>query len=160
VTTAFDGTKLNVFALRLDRDGNLWVGTAKDGIFRVHGDTVDHYGRSQGLSGTYIHSLFEDREGIVWAATNNGIDSLRDPNVTTFSVVEGLGADGAAGILAARDGTVWVANAVSLDHIGNGIVSSIHTGRGLPGSQVSSMLEDHAGNLWLGVDDALYVLME
>jgi len=157
VTPTFDGSKVTVFSLRFDRDGNLWVGTANGGVFRVHGNAVDHYERTEGLSGDYVRAFFEDREGIVWAATNNGVDRFHDPRVTTFSAAEGLGADQAVGILASRDGTTWVANAYSLDHIVNGAVSSIRTGHGLPGQQVASLLEDRAGNMWVGVDDGLYL---
>src|SRR5271169_4464289 len=38
VTPTFDGSKVTVFSLRFDRDGNLWVGTASAGVFRVHGN--------------------------------------------------------------------------------------------------------------------------
>jgi len=158
VTPDFDGSKVGVFSMRVDRGGNLWVGTNREGVFRVHGNVVDHYARTEGLSSDFVRTLFEDREGIIWAATNNGVDNFHDPLVTTFSAVEGLGKDWAVGILASRDGTIWVANAESLDHIEkNGSISSIRTGSGLPGSQVSSLLEDRAGNMWVGVDDGLYV---
>ena len=160
VTPTFDGSKYPVFSLRFDGHGNLWVGTDRKGIFRVRGNVVDHYGLTESLSGDFVRVLFEDRGGIVWAATNNGIDKFHDPRVTTFSAVEGLGADQAVGILASRDGTIWVANGESLDHIVNGSVSSIRYKHGLPGQQVSSLLEDRAGNLWVGVDDALYLLKD
>jgi signal transduction histidine kinase/ligand-binding sensor domain-containing protein len=157
VTPTFDGSKVTVFSLRFDRNGNLWVGTASDGVLRIHGNVVDHYRRTEGLSGDFVRDFFEDREGIVWAATNNGVDSFHDSHVTTLSAVEGLSRDSAVGILASRDGTIWVANAYSLDHIGDETVSSIQTGHGLPGQQVTSLLEDHAGNMWVGVDDGLYL---
>ncbi len=160
VTPTFDGSKLNVTSLMFDRDGNLWIGTDAKGLFRVYGNTVEHYGHTEGLSGDSVWALFEDREGIVWAGTTSGIDSFRDPRVTTFSALQGLGKDSAAGILASRDGTIWVANHGSLDRIKNGTVSSIRRGDGLPGSQVAAMLEDHAGNMWVGVDDGLYLFKE
>jgi len=159
VTPRFDGSKLAVMALHLGRDGSLWVGTVGNGVFRVRGSTVEHYGRAEGLSSDSVQALFEDREGILWVTTTNGIDSFRDPPVATFSALEGLApGDGAVGVLASRDGTMWVANSGSLDHIEkNGTVSSIRWGKGLPGDQVSAMLEDRAGNLWMGVYDGLYV---
>jgi signal transduction histidine kinase/ligand-binding sensor domain-containing protein len=157
VTPTFDGSKVVVNAMKFDHDGNLWVGTVGKGIFRIHGNVVDHYQRTDGLSSDTVLTLFEDREGIVWTGTTNGIDSFRDPSVTTFSAREGLGADAATGVMASRDGTIWVANAGSLDQIKDGTVSSIRTGSGLPGHQVSSLLEDRAGNMWVGVDDGLYV---
>ena len=158
VTQTFDGSKFGVFALRFDQDGNLWVGTDSDGVFRVRGNAVDHYARAEGFSSDFVRAFFEDREGIIWAATSNGVDKFHDPQVTTFSAVEGLGKDWAVGVSASRDDTIWVANAESLDRIEkNGAISSIRTGSGLPGSQVSSLLADRAGNMWVGVDDGLYV---
>ena len=160
VTPTFDGSSLDIGTLMFDRDGNLWVGTTGKGLFRVHGDVVDHYDHTNGLSGDSVWALFEDREGIVWAGTTSGIDSFRDPRIATFSPTEGLPKDLAAGILASRDGTIWVGNAGSLDHIVDGNVVSIRAGKGLPGEQVTSMLEDHAGNMWVGVDDALYLFKD
>ena len=160
VTPTFDGSKVEVSAMTFDRDGNLWVAARGKGLYRIHGNVVDHFGRTDGLSSDVVNLLFEDREGILWAATSNGIDSFRDPAITTFSSSEGLGKDAAAGVLASRDGSIWIANDGSLDRIVNGAISSLRTGAGLPGHQVAALLEDRAGNLWIGVDDSLYVLKE
>jgi signal transduction histidine kinase len=160
VTPHFDGSKVSVTSLIVDRDGNLWVGTDASGVVRIHGDAVERYRQTDGLSGDSVWALTEDREGIVWAGTTSGIDSFRDPRVVTFSAVQGLGKDLAAGILASRDGTVWVANNGSLDRIKNGSVTSIGTSNGLPGNQVAAMLEDRAGNMWVGVDDGLYLFKD
>ncbi len=159
VTHSFDGSKLAVHNLIFDHDGNLWVATSGNGIFRIGGDLVDHYGRADGLAGDSVAALFEDREGILWAATpGEGIDKFRDPPIASFSTLEGLGNALPQGILASRDGTIWVANLGSLDHIEkNGTISSIRTRDGLPGNRVASMLEDRAGNMWVGVDDGLYL---
>ncbi|MGA7646599.1 MAG: two-component regulator propeller domain-containing protein, partial [Terriglobales bacterium] len=54
VTPTFDGSKYPVFSLRFDGHGNLWVGTDRKGIFRVRGNVVDHYERTEGLSGDYV----------------------------------------------------------------------------------------------------------
>ena len=156
VTPSFDGSKIAVTRMILDRHGKLWVGTESKGVFRVDGNVVEHYGQTEGLSSDAVWTLFEDREGIVWAATSNGVDSFRDPAVTTFSATEGLPQNAATGIVASRDGGVWIANDGSLDRIVGGTVSSIRTGAGLPGRQVASLLEDRAGNMWVGVDDGLY----
>ena len=152
-----NGSSFDVGTLMFDREGNLWVGTVGEGLLRIHGNAVEHYDHTNGLSGDSVWAIFEDREGIVWAGTTSGVDSFRDPRITTFSPLEGLGKDLPAGVLASRDGTVWVANAGSLDHIVNETVSSIRAGKGLPGSQVTRLLEDRAGNLWVGVDDGLYL---
>ena len=160
VTSNFDNKDLDVGALMFDHDGNLWMGTVGKGLFRIHGNEVEHYDHTNGLSGDSVWALFEDREGIVWAGTTSGIDSFRDPAIATFSPSEGLSKDLAAGILASRDGSIWVANAGSLDHIVNGNITSIRPSDGLPGEQVAAMFEDGAGNLWVGVDDQLYLFKD
>jgi signal transduction histidine kinase/ligand-binding sensor domain-containing protein len=159
VTPSFEGSRLAVRSMIFDRDRNLWVGTNGNGMFRIRGNLVDHYGRADGLAGDSVGALFEDREGILWAATpGEGIDKFRDPPIASFSIFEGLGNDLPQGVLASRDGTIWVANLGSLDHIEkNGTISSIRTRDGLPGNRVASMLEDSAGNTWVGVDDGLYL---
>jgi len=159
VTRGFDGSKLAVHNIIFDRDGNLWVATGGNGIFRIHGNVVDHYGRADGLAGDTVGALFADRDGMLWVATpGEGLDRFRDPPVASFSTLEGLGNALPQGVLAGRDGTIWVANLGSLDHIKrNGSVSSIRARDGLPGNRVASMLEDRAGNMWVGVDDGLFL---
>jgi len=160
VTAEFDGTKVAVYDMIVDGDGSLWVSSVGKGIFRIRGNVVEHYGRADGLSSDTVTALFEDKERIVWATTTNGIDSFRDPRITTFSALEGLGKDAVTGVLASKDGTIWIANSGSLDHIVNASVSSIRSENGLPGHQVASLLEDRVGNLWVGVDDGLYLFKD
>lgn len=160
VSEHLDDSELSVTSLLVDRDGSLWVATDAGGLLRIRDDAVERYRQTDGLSGDSVWALFEDREGIVWAGTTNGLDSFRDPRVVTFSAAQGLGKELAAGILAGRDDTVWVANSGSLDRIRNGTVTSIGRSAGLPGEQVAALLEDRAGNLWVGVDDGLYLFRD
>ena len=153
VLPGFDGSKFTVYTLMEDSDKSLWVATYGNGIYRVHGQSVEHFGRTEGLSSDAVFDLYEGADGVVWAATSNGIDNFRDLPVTTFSTSEGLGRDGANSVMVAKDGTVWVANLGTLDFIRNGTVSSVH----VPGQQVTSLLEDRNGNIWVGVDDALFI---
>lgn len=157
VTRNFDGTKINVTDLLMDRDQNLWIGTSANGLYRIHGETVDHFGRADGLSSDTVDRLYEDREGILWVTTLGGIDSFTYRNVTSFSRAEGLSENAVSSVMASRDGTVWLSNPGSLDYIRNGEVFSIRSGAGLPGFQVTSLLEDHAGQIWVGVDDGLFL---
>jgi PAS domain S-box-containing protein len=149
----FDGSKVTIEAMIEDSDRNLWIATYGNGIYRIHGQAVDHFGREDGLSSDAILDLYEGDDGIVWAATSDGIDNFRDRPVTTFSTSEGLGRKGATSVMATKDGTVWVASNGTLDFIRNGAVSSVR----VPGQQVGSLVEDHLGNIWVGVDDGLFI---
>jgi signal transduction histidine kinase/ligand-binding sensor domain-containing protein len=155
VTPGLDGSTLAVNTLFLDRDNALWVGTARQGIYRVHGDTVDTFHSTDGLSGDSVFGFHQDREGNLWVATSKGIDMFRDRRVATFSTREGLSTEEVVSVLAARDGTVWIGGDSALDTLRQSRVSSIQTGKGLPGRQVTSLFEDHTGRLWVGIDTTL-----
>jgi signal transduction histidine kinase/ligand-binding sensor domain-containing protein len=157
-TPALNGSTLGVTTLFLDREDSLWIGTTKDGIYRIHGEAVDHFSHADGLSGDAINCFFQDAEGTLWVATSRGIDSFRDLPITTYSTAEGLSSDRAGSIVAARDGTIWVGNSGSLDSIRDGKVSSIRPQNGLPGIRVTALFEDHAGTLWVGIDSGLWIL--
>jgi signal transduction histidine kinase/ligand-binding sensor domain-containing protein len=154
---AFHGASVGISTLLFDSSNSLWVGTNSEGLYRIYGKVVEHFGTSDGLSGDHVTSLAEDEERNVWVATSTGIDCFRDLPVVSYTKHEGLTADYAHSVQAAEDGTVWIGNVGGLDAVRENAVSSIRTHRGLPGSQVTAMLIDHAGRLWLGVDDDLYL---
>src|SRR6266481_8760600 len=158
ITPEFDGSTLKVTALLLDRDRSLWVGTLDRGIYRIHGNRVDHFRGSDGLSGdaVSVNGLFQDREGNIWVSTSRGIDKFHDLRVTSFSTRQGLNSDQVNSVLASRDGTVWIGS-YSLDVLRSGKITSIQPRNGLPGRALTSLLEDRAGRLWVGVDQELSV---
>jgi signal transduction histidine kinase/ligand-binding sensor domain-containing protein len=147
----------DVMTLFVDRANDLWLGTAHQGIFRIHGSKVEQFDSTDGLSSDAIASFYQDREGTVWVVTSNGVDNFRDLRVATYSMREGLYADGASSLFAGRDGTVWVGDYQSLNYLRDGRLSAIVERHGLPGRNVTTLLEDHSGRLWVGIDDGLWV---
>ena len=150
-----NGETLEVEALLIDRQGNLWVGTGNQGVYRIHGSEVDHFGSADGLSGDYVNQIFEDREGNLWFANSNGMDMLRDLRVATFTKREGISEDVVESVLAARDGTVWIGSN-HLQALVHGSISP-ELGKSLPGNFVTCLLEDHTGRLWVGMNNTLWV---
>ena len=161
VVPGFDSSTLQVLTLFLDRQNALWVGTVGQGVYRIYGGEVDHFGRSDGLSGDAIYAFFEDREGNLWVATDKGLDCFRDLQITTFSTREGLTTPAVGSVQAMRDGAIWIGGENALDILGpgpgQGRLRSVQTGKGLPGNQVTSLFEDHAGRHWVGIDNTLNI---
>jgi signal transduction histidine kinase/ligand-binding sensor domain-containing protein len=153
----FDSSTLVVNSLLLDRENTLWVGTSQ-GLYRIRGRQVDHFGSSDGLSSNYVSELglYEDREGNMWVATSEGLDCFRDLPVTTYTIREGLPAGEVDSVLASRDGTIWSGGPESLVALRQERTPVIEAHRA-PGNQVTSLLEDHDGQLWVGVDDFLTI---
>jgi ligand-binding sensor domain-containing protein/signal transduction histidine kinase len=157
VVPGFDSSALEVTALFSDRENGLWVGTANEGIYRIHAKRADHYRSEDGLTSDSINGFFQDKEGNLWVATSKGIDNFRDVRVTSFSTKEGLSSNSVGSLLASHDGTIWIGNDGALDLLRNCKASSIRMQNGLPGRRVTSLLEDHTGTLWVGVDNGLFV---
>jgi signal transduction histidine kinase/ligand-binding sensor domain-containing protein len=141
-----------------DRGGALWVGTARDGVFRTLGNKTDHFSTMDGLSSDSVLRFFQDREGTLWVATTKGIESFRDLPVVSYSMKEGMPSDILSTILASHDGGVWVGGAEALSFLKQGELSVLRTNHGLPGRDITTMSEDHRGRLWIGVDSSLAVL--
>ncbi len=155
VIPKLNGETLDVDDLLIDRQGNLWVGTESQGVYRIHGTDVDHFGSADGLSSDHVNRFFEDREGNLWVSTAKGIDMFRDLRVISVSRREGLTEDAVESVLAARDGTVWIGSNRLQALRPDGVVTEPE--KGLPGYQVTSLLEDHTGRLWVGSDNSLWV---
>ena len=142
-----------ITSLFVDRDRSLWMGTANNGVYRMHGERVDHFSSEHGLSGNDVHGFFEDREGNLWLTTSKGLDCFRESAVVSFSATEGLPSGGVATVLATDDGTVWIGRTGSLDALRGDQVTSIP----VPGGTVTALFQDHARRLWLGVKSMLAV---
>jgi ligand-binding sensor domain-containing protein len=156
VTPTIDGSALQVLCLFMDRQGALWVGTYQ-GLYRIYGDTVDHFVAADGLSSDVVTNVFEDREGNIWVATSGGLDCFRNVRVVTLSNDAGFRPNEVNSVFASREGTVWVAALNALASVRQGRVTPLRQGQGLPGSTVTTMFQDHAGQLWVGIDRTLSI---
>jgi ligand-binding sensor domain-containing protein len=55
----------------VDREGTLWIGTSSGGINRMRDGEVTHV--DDDLSIPKIKSLYQDRNGGIWAGTEKGL---------------------------------------------------------------------------------------
>ena len=155
VVPQLDGRTLEVQRLFMDSHNALWIGTTRDGIYRIDGHTVDHFDRADGLSNNEVYKFHEDKEGNIWVVTSTGVDKFSDLQVATYSRREGLSTGEVDSVLAAHDGTLWIGGASALDALRDGKISSIQAGQRLPGNQVTSLFEDYQKRLWVGIDNSL-----
>src|SRR5262245_2696998 len=152
---SFRGIEMTAVTTLLgDRDGSLWMGTRQNGVYRVHGERVDHFGSADGLSSNVVSGFFEDGEGNVWVATSRGVDCFRASPVVAFSTTDGVAATNVGTVLASGDGTVWVGGVGSLDAMRGDHVTSMR----IPGRSVLALWQDHSERLWLGLSTTLSVL--
>jgi signal transduction histidine kinase/ligand-binding sensor domain-containing protein len=160
--------QFNPYALLRDRDGGIWIGTFGQGLLHVHQGRTDHFGTADGLSSDTIAALFEDREGNIWTASNDGLDRFRELAATTISSKQGLSSDRIWSVLADRDGSVWLGSSDGLNQWKNGQITIYRKpgstmplrpnqglavrqiiDNGLPDNLVQSLFQDGRGRLWV-----------
>jgi signal transduction histidine kinase/ligand-binding sensor domain-containing protein len=151
----FDGSAVGVQAVLADRDGSLWLGTKKLGLYRIHNGVVDHCGPADGLSGHQVADLYEDHEGNLWVTTEGGMDMFRNTPIIGYSVREGLSSSYPSAILAPRDGSIWIGGENGIEVLRDGRKQYL-PGSPTPLQQATySLFEDHTGTIWFSPGDDL-----
>ena len=69
----------NVFC---DSQGNVWIGTTSQGVYKYDGVNLSQYHSGSGLVGDLVNHVFEDSQGNIWISTNHGVSMY---NGTTWT---------------------------------------------------------------------------
>lgn len=159
----------NITAAELDKDvvysvaggnGDLWVARQRGGLTHLHNsdgrwDAVT-YTKKDGLAQDSIFTVRATHQGTVWAGTlSAGLTRIRDGQLTTFTVENGLVSNTVAGIVESRDGTMWFATPRGLSGYSNDRWFSFSSKDGLPSDVLNCLFEDSAGVLWIGTASGL-----
>ena len=138
-----------------DRDGNIWMGTAGQGLLRIGNGKVDRFTRTEGLSNNTVSALLEDKEGDIWVATARGIDRIRDPKLQLYSTLSGLSNDLVNSVYAGHDGAIWIGTGGGLNQLAGEQVTVYSRAEGLASPMVLSSYEDASGKLWVATATGL-----
>jgi signal transduction histidine kinase/ligand-binding sensor domain-containing protein len=135
-----------------DTRGATWIATENTGLFRIpQSGEVQHYTHATGLPSDHIWDIFEDREGNIWAGTQNGLSRLRQDKFVTYTLRDGLLSDIASSLTPARDGGMWVGSRSGLEHfigtvaLHNVLLKGTPVTCSLPLKDGSLLIATHAG---------------
>lgn len=142
-----------VNSMRVDREGNVWLGTRHGGVFCLSPTPVRVHTTANGLSHNDIRSVTHSQEGL-WIGTGSGVDLFRDGRIEPIALPRYVEEPiGVRSVLEARDGEMWI----------GGDTTAI-TRRSKPGDhntvdpfrsmisdqQVRFIMEDIDQSLWIG----------
>lgn len=154
-----------------DKEDRLWIGTLGGGLnlFTESNKTFEHFNNitynPSSLNSDIIHSILEDRQGILWVGTDNGISRF-DRHKQNFSHYEKL--SGSENTLSSnviwsllRDGSfIWAGTSEGLDKYDREKeIYSHYQRKGFKNNtnkSIYSLYKDRSGKLWIGTDDGLY----
>jgi signal transduction histidine kinase/streptogramin lyase len=98
-----------ITAIVQDKNVTLWVGTGGDGLYRIDQGLHAQFERVNGLSSSWIRTLYLDNVGTLWIGTaGGGLSRLEDGKIATFTVREGLLDNTISQILEDDYGNLWL----------------------------------------------------
>ncbi len=62
-------------AIFQDSKGNYWFGSLEEGVAVYNGKSFIYFNNDDGLSDNQIHNIQEDKEGVIWFNTQQGVSS-------------------------------------------------------------------------------------
>ena len=113
------------------------------------------YGDEDGLSSYIANALVQDRQGVIWVATEAGLDRFDGRRFNRYAgelpslVISNLFVD--------SDNALWVTTDGGLCRIQGGRSQSFGQAEGIPATSLRSVGRDADGHLWVLGNDALWV---
>lgn len=135
-----------------DASGNLWIGTRRDGLWRLTANGLTKSNSRDGMPDDSIRSLFIDDEQNLWIGMlTGGLSRWRKGALAPYGDPEGFHSTYSANVLADSRGDLW------LGTWGKGLFRR-HNGRLIPTSPpkmpiatpIRALAEDHNGQIWVG----------
>ena len=156
-----------------EADGSVWVSSGgasstSVGLIQFAGDEVKFWGREQGLQSASIQSVFNDREGNTWLATDKGLSRRRKRIIEAFSTQHGLNHSEIYPMLRAQNGDIWLGSSKGLSIYRGGKFEPLNV-KSRPNAEladtwkagatsVQSLWEDPNGKMWVGVSGGIFLV--
>ncbi len=152
-----DKNLYNVWAIKSDKEDNIWLGT-NVGIHKVREDKiVRRYTKKDGLLSDDISFIHESRNGVFWFGTAQGIAKLENDEITTYTTEDGLAGNRIRTIYEDSDGTIWIGTyGNGLSRFKDGQFFNYSTKDGLYHNGVFQIFEDDNKNFWIGGNQGIY----
>jgi len=147
-----------------DKTGRLWFGTTVTGLHCYDGMTFTHFTANDGINETCIFSILEDKLGIIWVGTSNGLykynginfSKVNIPHLYTASKPDAMGnvvynPDCILSILQDKNGNIWFGSMGFGVYKFDGNEFSFFLPSKEPNyNLVQCIIEDKAGTLYFG----------
>ncbi len=139
-----------VQAISQARDGSVWAATEGAGLYRMQGNSWQHFGTSNGLANLFVWSVMEDSGGKIWAGTwGGGLYQLEGTNFAPkFDLAER--GEPATALMEFPAGTIWIGTAAGLIRCRDGKLERFSSLGGAAAGDVRVLSAGRDGELWFG----------
>jgi ligand-binding sensor domain-containing protein/signal transduction histidine kinase len=153
---------VGITALCEDSDGELWIGTQEDGLFRLARGQPRHLTVKDGLLDNAVTCLAMDKTGRIWVGGKSGLSFWTGNEFKHFTTKDGLPDEFISNVHVARSGTVWITTRSGMCQFIDGRISpyGFQTQSQGRNPEYLGAYEDRNGNLWAFGDTYLINLAE
>ena len=137
----------------------------KSGIPRLKdgaSESLLQFGLDQGLSGTVYSHFNQDKNGIFWIGTDDGLNRFDGEYCETYNMAQGLLSSWVSQILIDNREQFWIryqsGKGVSVINKKTGLIKHITTTEGLSSNNIRWMMEDKKGRIWISTDIGLNII--
>ncbi|PKA83102.1 C4-dicarboxylate-specific signal transduction histidine kinase [Ulvibacter sp. MAR_2010_11] len=137
----------------------------KSGIPRLNdgaSESLLKFGLDQGLSGSVYSDFKQDKNGIIWIATDDGLNRFDGEYCETYSLPQGLLASWINQIIIDKQEQLWIRysgnRGVSVINRKTGVIKHISSAEGLSEGNIRWMEEDEKGRIWICTNNGLNII--
>ena len=145
----------NIFCLMVSQDNTLWIGTEGGGLIQYRDGAFRSFSSKDGLTNSFVRSVYQDTSGRIWIGTDNGLFQLRGERVERVDDSETVPLLAVHAIYEDRGGGLWVGGSRLLRLKGNSVVE-YHLEGEASQNRVKSLLETTDGSIWVGTVSGLH----
>lgn len=148
---------IGVISIGQDREGTIWVGTVRRGLFRLTRAVVSIFSSKDGLGGDVVYPIYQTRDGTIWIGAD-GLSAYRGGAVKVYGRGDGLARELVMSICEDRTGRLWIGTVGGAFWFDGRRFEDITARVGLPvnNCNVWAITEDSSGTVWVGTDRGLY----
>jgi ligand-binding sensor domain-containing protein/signal transduction histidine kinase len=154
-----------VVSIQEDRDGALWLGTARLGLVKLTPDRrqaiwyQSNPDDPDGLRGDLVSGLFKDRDGRFWSTTKAGAVYRFDTERPRFrsyrhqqAAPQSLGKGSVTAAYAEGAQTLWIGTDRGLNRVDRTTDQVTQVDQPVFARGVSAIAQDHSAHLWFGTN--------
>ncbi len=142
----------DVSCLFVDDKNNLWIGSKGQGVSKFDGQYFTQITTKNGLANDFVNTIFQDKNGIIWFGTSNGVSKYEGDKYVLYDNTSLLPGGGGYSVCQ-DDKSTWFGT------FDGGVIRKVdksikrYSGKNrFTSKRVRTITKDKQGKLWFGSD--------
>jgi streptogramin lyase len=151
-----------VSAFAEDRQGNIWMGLFKGGLYRYCNGRFQYFKPSDGVPGGTVFALFVDEDGLWIGSNSGGLGRMGNPGdehprIEVYDTSRGMVSNMVLCITNDGQGRIYAGTSKGVDRLDpkNGHIRHFSTANGLAHGVPQAAIRDRSGALWFATTQGL-----